>query len=236
METAATTEPQHSAFFEEFMASMAELRASQAEADRRMEESRAEADRRMKESRAEADRRMKERDQQLEKINQTLDRTALLSKETEKKLKELGEQMGSLHNSFGELAEHLVAPGIVERFNELGYTFDSVATHGCKIYDEKGKTKAEIDLLLENSEYIVAVEVKSKAVENDIERHVRRLQILREHRDKHHDRRRVRGAIASAVFLPGIKEKVLEAGFYVIEQSGDTMCIDIPEGFIPKEW
>ena len=38
------------------------------------------------------------------------------------------------------------------------------------------------------------------------------------------------------MFLPGAKQAVLEAGFYVIEQSGDTMRIDIPEGFVPKEW
>ena len=227
MET-VTMESQHSPAFEEFMASMEALGKKQEETARQMEET----DRRFKET----DRLFKERDWQLDRINQTLDRTALLSEKTEKKLKEIGEQMGGLHNSFGELAEHLVAPGIVERFNEMGYAFDKVCPSGCIILDEKGKTKAEIDLLLENSEYIVAVEVKSKAVEKDIECHVKRLQTLREHRDKHHDSRKARGAIASAVFLPGIKEKVLEAGFYVIEQSGDTMRFDVPEGFVPKEW
>jgi len=46
--------------------------------------------------------------------------------------------MGGLHNSFGEMAEHLVAPGIVERFNNLGYHFDGIADRGFTILDEKG--------------------------------------------------------------------------------------------------
>ena len=170
----------------------------------------------------ETDRRMQETDRRMQK--------------TDRQIKKVSKQMGGLNNSFGQLAEHLVAPGIAERFNELGYTFDGICQRGLIILNEKGKPKAEIDILLENSECIVAVEVKSKAKENDIERHVRRLQILRENRDKHKDSRKVRGAIASAVFLPGIKEEVLEAGFYVIEQSGDTMRIDVPEDFTPREW
>jgi hypothetical protein len=47
-------------------------------------------------------------------------------KENDRLMKDLTIQMGGLHRSFGELAEHLVAPGIVSRFNELGYHFDSM--------------------------------------------------------------------------------------------------------------
>jgi len=31
-------------------------------------------------------------------------------------------------------------------------------------------------------------------------------------------------------------EAILEAGFYPLEQSGDTMKIDLPQGFVPREW
>jgi hypothetical protein len=51
-----------------------------------------------------------------------------------------------LSNRFGELAEHLVAPGIKSRFNELGYRFDMVATRGGEIVGADGKVKTEIDL------------------------------------------------------------------------------------------
>jgi hypothetical protein len=34
----------------------------------------------------------------------------------------------------------------------------------------------------------------------------------------------------------GVKPFALKNGFYVIEQSGDTVTINMPEDFIPKEW
>ena len=157
-------------------------------------------------------------------------------KDTDKQIKELSRQMGGLHNSFGELAEHMVAPGIVERFNKLGYHFDAVSPKGQRILNEQGKVKTEVDILLENDDYIIAVEVKSKPVEKDIEHHINRLKILREHRNKHRDMRKIRGAIAGAVFTHDLKEAALAAGFYVLKQSGDTMKMDIPKDFVPHEW
>ena len=160
-------------------------------------------------------------------------------KETERLVKETSKQMGGLNNSFGELAEHLVAPGVVERFNELGFHFDAVAERGLKFFDKKGNIKAEIDILLENSACIIVVEVKSSPKigdkdKDDIEHHKKRLSILRDHRPE--DRRKILGAIAGAVFKKGVKEAIIAAGFYVLQQSGDTMEICIPEGFKPSEW
>ena len=156
--------------------------------------------------------------------------------ETRKQMKETGRRMGYLSNRFGELAEHLVAPGIVERFNELGYRFNSVATRGCTVYGENGKIKAEIDILLENDELTIAVEVKSKPSVNDVDHHIRRIEILRESREKFPYQRKIMGAIAGAIFGAEEKEATCQAGMYVIEQSGDTMKIDMPQGFVPQEW
>ena len=173
--------------------------------------------------------------QELRESQKETDRQIKESQEkTEKSINALTEQMGGLHNKFGAIAEHLVGPGIVERFNNLGYHFDGIADRGFKILDEKGNLKTEIDILLENGDYIIAVEVKADVRINDIEHHVKRLEILRKQRNK--DSRKIRGAIAGAIFYPKIKETALENGFYVLEQSGDTMKMDIPEGFKPKEW
>jgi len=157
-------------------------------------------------------------------------------KKTGRFLKNLGRQMGDLHHSFGEIAEHLVAPGIAKRFNELGYEFNAVSQGVHRILDEKGKTKTEIDILLENGKCIMAVEVKTKPKIQDIEHHLRRLEILREHRNKLNDKRVIKGAIAGAVFGSAEKQAVLEAGLYVLEQSGDTMKLELPDGFVPREF
>jgi len=67
-------------------------------------------------------------------------------------------------------------------------------------------------------------------------KHKERLEKIRSAHDKCGDRRRILGAMAGAVFSPGQREAALEAGFFVIVQSGDTMRMDLPEGFVPKEW
>ena len=154
-------------------------------------------------------------------------------------------RVGNLRNSFGELAEHLVAPGIIGRFDEIGYRFDRIKNRRLKILSgKKGDIVTEVDILLENEDTVIAVEVKSRpqADEDDIERndiirHVWRIEVLRKYRkDKGKPPKRILGAIAGAIFEEDVKAAALEAGFFVIAQSGDTMKMEIPEGFKPKEW
>ncbi|MDR0456771.1 MAG: hypothetical protein LBH20_08840 [Treponema sp.] len=155
----------------------------------------------------------------------------------EEERQEINRIIGDLSNRFGELAEHLVAPNIHKRFNELGYHFDAVAPGGYVIRDGvNGKVIAEVDILLENEKYIMAVEVKAKTHSKDIEHHIKRLDILRQYRNKRHDTRIIQGAIAGAIFGSAEKQEAIEAGFYVLEQSGDTVKMDIPDDFVPREW
>ena len=178
----------------------------------------------------ETDKKFQETDKKIQETNQLINKNA-------QEINDLGRQMGGLHNSFGEMAEHLVAPGIARRFNELGYHFTIEITKRFIIKDQ-GKTKAEIDILLENGDCIIAVEVKARVQadkeNNDINHHIHRLAILRKYWPM--EQRKLLGAIAGAIFEPGAKEAALQAGFFILEQSGDTMQMNIPEGFVPKEW
>ncbi|MDR0652828.1 MAG: hypothetical protein LBG12_05920 [Synergistaceae bacterium] len=184
----------------------------------------------------ESDRQMQElRESQRESQRETERLMRESQLEMERVVKETSKNIGGLNNSFGELAEHLVAPNIEEKFNALGYHFEGISPNQ-KIKNEKGQIIAEIDILLENDEYSVAVEVKSKPKRADIDDFEKRLEVLRKYKDKHHDIRRIRGAIAGAVFQDDVKSAVLKAGFYAIEQTGDTVKISVPKDFKPKEW
>jgi hypothetical protein len=44
------------------------------------------------------------------------------------------------------------------------------------------------------------------------------------------------GAVAGAIIPGGVKSFAAGQGFYVLEQAGDTVKIDVPEGFKPREW
>jgi hypothetical protein len=154
--------------------------------------------------------------------------------EVAREMKENARKMGYLDNRFGELAEHLVAPNIKEKFNALGYDFDDISLDR-EIHDSDGKS-VEVDILLENETHSIAVEVKAKAKEKDINEHIERIEFLRRHKNRHRDSRKLLGAVASAIITDSVRNYALKAGFYVIEQTGDTVKIDNPPGFVPREW
>ena len=189
------------------------------------ERQRKEADLRYESQREEFERK-REEDKREQK--EKWDRMDKMFAETNKKIGELG-------NSFGDLAEHLVAPGITERFREIGFVMSKTYPN-VEIGDENGKTLTEVDFMLENGECIMAVEVKARIKMGDIDRHKARLEILRGWHDRNGDRRKIMGALAGAVFGSLEREAAIAEGFYVIVQSGDTMKIEIPEGFVPSQW
>jgi hypothetical protein len=171
---------------------------------------------------------------------QNVDELWALFRETDRKLEETARQMketdrklGELGNRFGELAEHLVAPSIMEKFNALGYDFDDISADR-RIKLPNGES-VEVDILLENAASSIAVEVKAKPRERDVDEHIERIQFLRQHKDRHRDSRKLLGAIAGAIMVDSVRNYAFKAGLYVIEQTGDTVKIHTPPGFIPRE-
>jgi exonuclease VII large subunit len=221
------------------------------ESDRRMQKLSDETDRKMQET----DRKMQETAQQMretdrivqetaqqmretdQQIRKTNEETAKYIKDTDRQIKETNEQIGKLGNRFGELAEHLVVPNIEAKFNALGFHFNYVSPEPRVTLEGKDKQiLAEFDILLENGESSVVVEVKVKPTEKDVKDHIRRLRVFRRYKDTISDKRKIYGALAGAIMLPNVKAFAIERGFYAIIQTGDTVKIDIPEGFTPKAW
>jgi hypothetical protein len=201
---AETIEPQMGLNFEQVWAALMENRRQMQETDRQIKETQQETDRLIRELRDNG-------------------------KETDRRMKELQKSMGDLGNRFGELAEHLVMPNIVQKFNALNYHFDDIAKERKIVNPETGRIEAEFDILLENDAYSIGVEVKIKPAEKDVRDHIRRLEFLRNHKDKRGDKRAIRGAIAGAIMPDGVRQEALRAGLYVIEQSGDTVRIEEPD-------
>ena len=188
------------------------------EEERKYELQRKEDDRKVKEGWAELHRMFAETDRQF--------------KETKEMFKRTDKRIGDLGNTFGDMVEHLVAPGIEKNLEETGLVFSNVSPN--RKIKENGQCIAEIDLVLENSELVVAAEIKAKVTCDHIRDHLKRLEKIRRHMDGNGDRRRLYGAVASTVFSAPQKAAALKAGFYVIVQSGETMKLDMPEGYKPK--
>ena len=178
----------------------------------------------------ETDRQMKETDRKFElarEENRQMIRE--MKKETDKLIGDLG-------NRFGELVEHLIVPNMKEKFNELGFNFDG-SLENWKIREPGNPDSlAEIDILLENGDTAVAIEVKSKPKQGDVDEHIRKMGVLRKFADKRGDRRKFLGAIAGAIMDDSVRIYALKNGFYVVEQTGDTVRIVTSEKIKPREW
>jgi hypothetical protein len=171
-----------------------------------------------------------------QEIGRKMEETDRQMKETGQRMKETDRKIGELGNRFGELAEHMVAPSIREKFNALGCTFGKTSQN-VEIDDAEDRCSgAEIDILLENGDLAIAVEVKARPKYRDIDRHLERMEVLRRWGARHEDKRKFRGAVAGAIMPKEIADYALKAGFYVIVQTGDTVAIQVPKGFSPREW
>ncbi|MDR0403717.1 MAG: hypothetical protein LBH35_09040 [Treponema sp.] len=210
-------EPQRGLTFEDVWAAMMETDKKFQETDKKFQET----DRKIQET----NHQIKETDRQLRESKKELD----------KKVAEVNKKMGELGNRFGELAEHLVAPNIAEKFRALHYTFTR-AGPDVEFFGRDGTFLAEVDVWLENGEFAMAVEVKSKLRKEHVDDHAGRMKVLRAYLDERGDTRKLLGAVAGAIVPPELRNYVLKQGFYLIEQSGDTVKIDPPEGFRPRLW
>jgi len=188
-----------------------EIAEQSKENDRRLAESRAENDRRLAESRAETDRRLQE---------------------TDRKLAEVGRQLGGLGNRLGEFVEGVVRPGLVRLFQERGIDVRRTLRD---VSGDKNGIALQIDLLVVNDTDAVAVEVKSKLTDRDVEDHLERIgkfkKLFPEFASK-----RLLGAIAAMVVPDDAVRYAERCGLYVIGQRGDDAAFLNSEGFEPRAW
>jgi hypothetical protein len=130
-----------------------------------------------------------------------------------------------------------VSPNLLKKFNALGYAFGK--SNSRTKYEDvtTGKTIAEVDVQLENGGCVLAVEVKTDPTTNDVDEHVKRMEALRAYADFHNDKRDYLGAIAGGMMSESVKSYAMKKGFYVLEQSGDTMNVAAaPDAWKPRKW
>jgi chromosome segregation ATPase len=183
----------------------------------------------------ETDKKFQETDKQFKETDKKFQETDKQFKETERAVREASRIVGNLGNKLGIVVEHLVLANIKDKFNALGYEFTK-AGPGVLIEDRKNQIITQVDAMLENGEYALAIEVKTQLNVNHVDEHIERMEKLRRYADEHGDKRKFLGAVAGAIVADNVKEYALKKGFYVIRQSGDTVTIESPEAFKPREW
>ena len=156
------------------------------------------------------------------------------SRRSEREMTELRKQLAGLGVSVGLQTEAMFS-NLCTKFNAYGYEFTGQAPH-YKFYDGK-RVVAEADYLLENGKYIMAVEVKTKLTEEDVDEHLDRIAVIRKHKDTHRDTRKLVGAVAGGIVAESTLAYAQKKGLYVLIQSGESIMIaNLPDGFKAREW
>ncbi|GHV12062.1 hypothetical protein AGMMS49938_03890 [Fibrobacterales bacterium] len=186
---------------------------------------------------AKTDARFAKTDVQIRSLGERMDATNRRLDENNRKLDDNTFEMKRLTRKVGKLVESIVAPGIVEKFNEKGFHFDSVSAEVVLSDDYNiDLNLAEIDTLLENGKFVIAVESKTELHKKDIDKHVLRMELMRTL--SRFKGKNIYGAFSFAVAKESHIDYALRQGFYVLKQPDivGTEIMEFPEGCKAKAW
>jgi hypothetical protein len=191
---------------------------------------------------------MMEGEERGKKIDERLDRlTANMDKQGERLdryIKEMGERVdrvtanvGGLNQSMGELIETLFGPHLGDKFDVYNYNLKRIYRR-VPIYDDNGRQRSEIDILLSNTNLCMAMEVKRWLDEKKlVDEHIKRMQLIRQYPPAEVKGKKLMGAMLGAVVTPEAREYAEQNGFFVLELTGENvLLLEPPNGFQPKEW
>jgi hypothetical protein len=157
-------------------------------------------------------------------------------RETERLIKEqnkrVDEQLGKLGNRLGEFVEWQVRPAAVRLFQKRGIDITELSSD---LSVQRGDEGLEIDLLVVNGSEAIAIEVKSKLTQADVDEHLERLDKFKRLLPRYQSLK-ILGAVSAMVTPKEVASYAYRQGLFVIAQSGDNLVILNDQKFKPKAW
>ena len=200
--------------------------------DKRIEETDKRLDKRFKET-EEGFRETKEMFEETDRrLDERFEETDRRFKETAKDIKKLTKNIGGLSGKWGKFVEGIVAPGAVRMFKVRGIDVNLIST---RIKAQRNGKDMEIDVLVVNQEYVLAIEAKSTLSVEEVNKHLKRLKDFKKF-FPHFKDKKVIGAVAGIVIEEEADRYAYHKGLFVIGQTGETVKILNDEKFKPKVW
>jgi predicted AAA+ superfamily ATPase len=145
--------------------------------------------------------------------------------ETEKLIKALDK-----HRTVGDLIATLMAGRLWEKFPQ--YNFSRMFQR-IKILNAKKTPITEIDILLSDNEWAMAVEVKREADVKDVDKHLKRMKMMRQYELGEISGKKLLGAIAGGVVSADVREYAQASGLFVLELNGEQVSLlESPADFV----
>ena len=149
-------------------------------------------------------------------------------KKRDAEMKILTENFGNATNRLGEIIEFMVAPNLLQKFDEFGFCFRTLLNR-VRITNDKGRFLTEVDILLMDGDKAMVVEVKTKPKKTDLERHLKRMKWIQENKiPLFKDIKKIYSAVAGAVFADDVMKEATDKGFYIISQKEANIDIFEP--------
>ena len=151
---------------------------------------------------------------------------------TEKLVEQTNKQVGGLTSRWAEFVENLIKPAAARIFREQGIEVHYTAMR-VKGDDDRGSM--EIDILVENSNELVAIEVKSHLEIRNVKRFLEVLARFKEAFPKYQNYK-VYGAVAGIKIDEKADEYATQQGLFLIEPVGDSVIIANSRHLQPRVW
>ena len=212
--------------FDDVWRTIQELALMSKETDRKFQET----DRKFQET----DRQIQETSQQMKETDRQIQATSQQMKETDRMIKAMSKQLGAHGNRLGEFVQEMVRPAVVRLFRQRHLPVHQVMANliAC---DDNGQFRAEIDLLVINTDTAIAIECKSRLTLDDINEHLERLAIFKDCFPQY-SRFTLLGAVAAMVLPQDVSRLAYRKGLFVLAQSGDAVEIRNDDSFQPQRW
>jgi len=140
---------------------------------------------------------------------------------------EIDKWVGRFGNNIGYVVEMVLVPGIRQKMNELGHSFNRFSARQ-RYFRKNGTILTEVDLLLENGDETMAVEVKTELSITSVQGHVKRLEKLRKHETEANlAGKTLYSAVAGLHIDEDAREMALSLGMYVVEMYEDKRLISV---------
>jgi hypothetical protein len=102
-----------------------------------------------------------------------------------------------------------------------------------KILDAKKRPVSEIDILLSDNEWAMAVEVKREAEIKDVDNLLNRMKVMRQYALREISGKKLLGAIAGGVVPVEVSEYSQASGLFVLELNGEQVSLlESPTDFV----
>lgn len=168
---------------------------------------------------AETNRMAKQSDMRMEKLN-----------------KELSRKIADLGDTLGRFAEEQVRADLIDKFDKWGIPVHAITNHFIQ-RDANNEYAYEIDILIYNSKYVVAIEVKNTLKKDDVDEHLERMEKMQELPLPATEGKIILSAVAGMIVGDGVDKYAEKKGLFVLKPSGDSIKItNNKKTFIPKEW